>query len=346
MEAGMTAPQRQADNEPSEASSSGSKDRAGRGRLADLAPRYALVAAFLLAIAVFGALRPEAFLSMSNARSILDQAAPLLIVAVGLTVLLTMQEFDLSFAAMIGMLGGLTVVLMRDAGLAWPIAALLGIGAGALAGAFNGFLVAYLGGASFITTLAMGTVFTGLEFLITEQETIFEGVPVGFNELSQGRFLFDFTNEVFIAAAIAVIGWLFLHHAETGRYMHAIGSNPEAARLSGVSTRRLRLIGFVIVGAAAGVTAVMLTSIATATSPQQGLPYLLPAFAAVFLGSAVFKLGVFNVPGTVLGVLFLGVIQTGLAMLNLEASIINIVQGGILVTAVLLSLSRANRARS
>jgi ribose/xylose/arabinose/galactoside ABC-type transport system permease subunit len=311
------------------------------GKLGEIAPSYALVVAFFALIAFFGIERPHAFLSINNAKAILDQAAPLLIVAVGLTILLTMQEFDLSFAAMIGMVAGLVVVLMRDQGISWQLAAVIGVAAGALAGGFNGFLVSYLKGASFITTLAMGTVFTGVEFLITKQENIYEGVPISFAEFAQGRSIFGLSNEIYYAAIIAVLGWLFLQHSETGRYMHAIGSNPEAARLSGVPVRRLRWWGFVILGLTAGFVAVLLTSTATASSPQMGAPYLLPAFAAVFLGSAVFKLGVFNIPGTVLGVLLLGVIETGLSMLSLQTSIINIVQGGILVVAVLMSLARS-----
>lgn len=341
MDASTTATPNVPDAEPSRPQGRSPRERSSGQRFLDVAPRYALVAAFLIAVAFFGIMRPDSFLTIDNLKSILDQAAPLLIIAVGLTILLTMQEFDLSFAAIIGMVGGLTVVLMRDQGLDWQVAALIGIAAGALAGAFNGFLVSYLKGASFITTLAMGTVYTGLEFLITDQENIFEGVPISFADLAQGRSILDLSNQIYFAAIIAVVGWLFLQHSETGRYMHAIGSNPEAARLSGVPVRRLRLWGFVILGIAAGIVAILLTSTATASSPQQGASYLLPAFAAVFLGSAVFKLGTFNIPGTVLGVLFLGVIQTGLSMLSLENSIINIVQGGILVTAVLLSLSRS-----
>jgi ribose transport system permease protein len=310
-------------------------------RLLDLAPSYALVAAFIAMLVFFSLMRPDSVPTVDNLRAVLNQAAPLLIIAAGLTVLLTMQEFDLSFASMISMLGGLTVVLMRDQGFSWEVAALCGILGGAVAGALNGFLVAVLKGGSFITTLAMGTVFIGVQFLLTNQENIYEGVPISFSNLAQGHTIFNLANQVYFAAIIAIIGWIYLQHSETGRYMHAIGSNPEASRLSGINVRKLRIYGFVIVGITAGIVAVLLTSTATASSPEQGAPYLLPAFASVFLGSAVFKLGTFNMPGTVLGVLFLEVIQTGLAMLNLQDSIINIVQGGILVTAVLMSVSRS-----
>jgi ribose transport system permease protein len=130
---------------------------------------------------------------------------------------------------------------------------------------------------------------------------------------------------------------VLLERTEIGRYMYAIGGNSEAARLSGVRVRSLRLLGFVIVAFSAAVVGLLLTSQSASYAPNLGISYLLPAFAAVFLGAAVFRPGEFNVLGTVIGVLFLGVIQTGLTMLNLQTYMINLVQGGILITAVLVS---------
>jgi ribose transport system permease protein len=207
---------------------------------------------------------------------------------------------------------------------------------GIAAGGVNGFLVAYLGGPSFIITLAMGTVLTGVEFALTDQKTIFSGVAQGYADIGQNSFL-GLNNMVWIAAVIAVILWALLDRTEVGRYMYAIGGNPEAARLAGIRTRFLRLLGFVVVGLAAAVVGVLISSQSGAYSPSPGLSFLLPAFAAAFLGSAVFRPGEFNIPGTVIGVLFLGVIQTGLTMLNLETYVINLVQGGVLISAVLLS---------
>ncbi len=99
----------------------------------------------------------------------------------------------------------------------------------------------------------------------------------------------------------------------------------------------LRILGFVIVGVSASVVGILITSVAGSYSPNGGTSYLLPAFAAVFLGAAVFRPGEFNVPGTMVGVLFLGVIQTGLIMLDFETYVVNLVQGGILIGAVLIS---------
>ncbi len=305
-------------------------------RLNSIVSRYGLLLAFAVMIIFFSLAKPDAFPTTANLKSILTAAAPALIVAAGLTVPLVMQDFDLSFGAMIGLAGGAAVVLMAQDGWAWQLAVLVALGLGLGAGLANGFLIAYLGGSSFIITLAMGTVLVGLEYVFTDQKTIFSGVPQGYVDIGQGEFL-GLNNQIWIAAVIAIVLWVVLDQTELGRYMYAIGGNPEAARLSGVRIRRIRVTGFVIVALSASIVGILLTSQAASSVPNTGVPYLLPAFAAVFLGSAVFRPGEFNIPGTVVGVLFLGVIQTGLTMLQLETFVINLVQGGILIVAVLVS---------
>ena len=144
-------------------------------------------------------------------------------------------------------------------------------------------------------------------------------------------------NQVWIAVVACAAVWLTLERTEPGRYMYAIGSNAEAARLAGLNTRALRISGFVVVAVSAAVVGVMLASLTSSYTPNIGPPYLLPGYAAVFLGAAAFRPGQFNIAGSVVGVLFLGVIQTGLTMLNLQTYVINLVQSAILVAAVLLS---------
>jgi ribose transport system permease protein len=305
-------------------------------RLSSVLSRYGLLLAFVIMIIAFSLAKPDAFPTTDNLKSILTAAAPALIIAAGLTVPLVMQDFDLSFGSMIGLAGGAAVVLQSQDGWAWGIALLVALGLGLAVGVANGFLIAYLGGSSFIITLAMGTVLVGIEYAFTDQKTIFSGVAQGYVDIGQGEFL-GLNNQIWIAAGIAIVLWVLLDQSELGRYMYAIGGNPEAARLSGVRIRRIRLTGFVIVALCAAIVGILLTSQAASSVPNTGVPYLLPAFAAVFLGSAVFRPGEFNIPGTVVGVLFLGVIQTGLTMLQLETFVINLVQGGILIVAVLVS---------
>ncbi|MCK9250409.1 MAG: ABC transporter permease [Solirubrobacteraceae bacterium] len=298
--------------------------------------RYGVIVAFALIIVIFSIARPETFPTTENLQAILANAAAAMIIATGLTVLLVIGDFDLSFGSMISLAGGAAVILMANHGVAWPVALLVGILLGVAGGAVNGLLTAYFGGSSFIITLAMGTVLTGVEFAITDQKTIFEGVDPSFASIAQNEFL-GLSNMFWIAAAIAAILWLFLDKTEAGRYMYAIGGNPEAARLAGIRTKFLRLVAFVIVAVTAAIVGLLLSSNSGSYSPSFGASFLLPAFAAAFLGSAMLRPGQFNIPGTVIGVLFLGVIQTGLTMLNLQTFVINLVQGAILIAAVLLS---------
>jgi len=310
--------------------------RPRRSRLASLASRYGLLGAFALSVLAFSLARPEAFPTWRNAESILTLAAPSLIMAVGLTVVLVMQDFDLSFGGMIGLAGGAAVAFMVTNGWPWGIAVIAILLLGALAGVISGFMVAGLGGSSFIITLAMGTVLTGVEYALSSQDTVYSGFPQGYVDIASKELL-GLSNQIWIAAVIGIGLWILLDRSEIGRYMYAIGGNSEAARLSGVRVVPLRILGFVIVGVSASVVGILITSVAGSYSPNGGTSYLLPAFAAVFLGAAVFRPGEFNIPGTMVGVLFLGVIQTGLIMLDFETYVVNLVQGSILIGAVLIS---------
>jgi ribose transport system permease protein len=301
-----------------------------------LLARYGLLGALFVAIVVFCIARPDSFATIDNLKSVLTQSSLPLIIAAGLTIVLVMEDFDLSFGSMIGLGSAVAVALMVKSGVSWPIALLAALAAGLIVGAVNGFIIAYLGGSSFIITLAMGTILSGLEFAITGQSTLYEGISHSYSAIAQNTIL-GFSNEIWIAAAIALLVWMLLDFTELGRYMYAIGGNPEAARLAGIRTKALRLSGFMLVGLAAAICGVLLSSQTQSFNPNSGAQYLLPAFAAVFLGSAVFRPGQFNLPGTVVGVLFLGVIQTGLTMLSLQTYMINLVQGAILIAAVMMS---------
>jgi ribose transport system permease protein len=314
------------------------RSRAEIGRLARaVIARYGLAVILIAVVAAFSLARPHTFATLNNARTILDQAAPALVLGAGLTVVLVMQDFDLSFGSMIGLANGLVVVLIVTGHVGWPVAIAITLLAGVAGGLVNGLLVAGIGGSSFVVTLAMGTAFTGLEYAVTGQKEIFQGLPPAFLSTGQHASALGLNNQVWVALAVCLALWGMLQRTEAGRYMHAIGGNAEAAALAGVPTRALRAAGFVIVALAAAVVGILLSALTASYTPNIGPPYLLPGYAAVFLGAAAFRPGQFNLPGTVVGVLLLGVIQTGLTMLGLQTFVINLVQAAILVCAVVLS---------
>jgi len=304
--------------------------------------RLGVVLAFGLMFLAFTLARPHTFPTVENMKSILTTAAPQMIVALGLTVVLVMRDFDLSIGSMVGLADGAAMAMMSYHHVAWGWALALALALGVGAGLVNGFLVAVLGGNSFIMTLAMATILTGIEYAFTSQSTIFSGAAPGYVEIASTKSL-GLSNQVWIALGIGAVLWVLLDATESGRFMYAIGGNPEAARLSGIRTRTLRVAGFVVVGLTAAVVGILISSAGGGYTPNPGQYLLLPAYAGAFLGAACFRPGEFNIPGTVVGVVFLGTIQTGLTLLNLQTYLVNLVQGAILVVAVLLSLAARRR---
>ena len=304
--------------------------------------RGGVLIAFGVMILGFSLARPNTFPTWLDAKSIVTAAAPEMIVALGLTVVLVMRDFDLSVGSMVGLADGAAVSVMAQHHIAWPVAVLVGLGLGVAAGLFTGLLVAILGGNSFIMTLGMATILTGVEYAFTGQATIFQGFAHGFVKIGADSWL-GINNQVWISLVIALILWVLLDATEIGRFMYAIGGNEEAARLSGIRTRTLRITGFVIVAFSAAIVGILLASAGAGYTPNPGQYLLLPAYAGAFLGAACFRPGEFNIPGTVVGVLFLGTIATGLTLLNLQTYLINLVQGAILIVAVLISTVATRR---
>ncbi len=328
---------------PEPPTASGARSARLRELVRSALARGGVLIAFAIMIGAFSLARPETFPTLDNAESILLNAAPGMIIALGLTVVLAMGDFDLSIGSMVGLAAGAAVAMMVDNGFDWRLVIVLVLGIGAIVGVANGFLVAVLGGNSFIMTLGMATILTGVEYAFTSQAVVFQGVPPQYVEIGAGEWL-GISHQIWIALVVAVVLWVMLDATEPGRFMYAIGGNPEAARLSGIRTRTLRIVGFVIVALAATVVGILISSAGGGYTPNPGQYLLLPAYAGAFLGAACFRPGEFNIPGTVVGVLFLGTIATGLTLLNLQTYLINLVQGAILVVAVLLSTVAARRA--
>lgn len=306
-----------------------------RRRIVSWVARLAVPTAIVLLTIGFGAARPQTFLSYSNFTSILVESAPPAILAAGLTVILAMGDFDLSIGSMLGLGGASAVALMQLHHLAWGWALLI---AGLLAvatGLVNGIFVAYLGTSAFITTLAMGTVLLGVEYVFTNQQTLY-GVSGAYLRIAQSVPAWQISVQVWIALGVVLALFILLEQTELGRYMYAVGGSREAARLSGLPVRRYLTLGFIIAALAAALAGILVTSYNGSSTPDAGVPYLLPAYAAAFLGSTTFRPGQFNIAGTTLAVLFLGELESGLTMLQFSTSLIDIIQGGILVLAMLL----------
>jgi ribose transport system permease protein len=309
-----------------------------RALLLKHAARYGVPLAIVATFAVFSLLRPDSFFTALTIKGILRDCVPLMVAALGITTVLAMNDYDLSTGGLVSLCATTVVVLLSSdwVGMNWMLAIVVTIAVGGACGLVNGVLIAYVRLPSFILTIASGTVFAGLGLQIVHSQSVFQGIPASFVNLASGTFL-GFSHQVFIGIGVLAVAQTVLRHTELGRYMYAIGGNPEAARLSGVRVSLLRAVGFGLVGVAAAIAGILINSAAGAANPNTGIGLLLPAYAAAFLGSSMFRVGTFTPLGTALGALYLQMIGTGLTILSLPGPVVQMIQGGILVAAILVS---------
>ena len=271
-------------------------------------------------------------------KSILRDCVPLLVVALGITCVLVQNQFDLSVGGLTSLCATIVIVLLSTSyvGMPYQLAIVATLVIGALLGLANGLLVAYAGMNAFIITIASGTIFTGFGLFIVDSQSVYTGIDPGYVEIANGT-LFGLSNQVYIGAAVLIIVNVLLRGTYVGRYMYAVGGNPEAARLTGLRVRALQASGFAAVGLGAAIGAILLTSLAGAGNPNTGAGLFLPAYAAAFLGSSIYRIGLFTPIGTALGAVYLQIVGTGLTILNLSGDLVIIIQGSILAGAVAIS---------
>jgi ribose transport system permease protein len=305
---------------------------------------YAVPLVWVGVCALFALLRPGTFATAANAQTILGSQTVLLVLALGLTVVLVSGDFDLSIGATLGFSGMLTAAL--DVNHRWPVglAVAVALGAGLLIGLVNAALVVVLGVDAFIATLGLGTLVSGVSYALTNYQIV-SGVSPGLVTVVTRRS-FGLPLGFFYAIAVAVLAWYCLRYTAAGRRLAFIGANREAARLTGLPVKRLRVTAFVVSGVLAALAGVLLTGTLGSADPNNGAAFLLPAFAAAFLGSTTIRPGSFNPWGTVAAVYFLATGITGLQLMGLAQWIQQIFYGGSLVLAVTFATLAARRQAS
>jgi len=318
-------------------SGSGARPRARRGS-PDFWPKYTLVFVLLLVVLIFSVAKPETFPTYTNLVSILSSQTVLLTLALGALFPLVAGEFDLSVGFALGFTAMVLAVLAGQEGVPLVPAILIAIVAGGVIGGVNAFLVIRLRVNAFIATLASGTVLQGLTLWISGGQ-VAANLPDGISEIGRTRIA-DMPVLVFVAGLLAIVVGLVLAKTAWGRYLYATGLGREAARLSGVKTGVLLAAAFILSGLMAGVAGVMQTAILGAANPDVGAQYLLPVFAAGFLGATAIRPGRFNVGGTVLALLLLAVGIAGLTQLGAPLWVSPVFNGLALIIAVALAVRR------
>lgn len=294
-------------------------------------PRFGSVIVLVLLIIYFGVATRGNMLSLGSITSILNQISVLGVLSLGLTVCLIIGQFDLSIGWNASLSGMVATGLMSVNSVPTPLAILAAIGVGVLVGLVNGLVVTFLRVNALLATLAMGSVLGGL--ISWYSVSPFLNLPADFTALGQ-TVIFHIPSPAIVMAVLGVLLWVFLQQTPPGRWMYAIGGNEEAARVAGVRIRPIQILGFIVCGVCASVSGILLAAQLGSGQPTGAVGLLLSAFAAAFLGSATWREGEFHIAGTVVGVLVLGVVFSGLALTNAPYFLKDIATGLILILAV------------
>jgi ribose transport system permease protein len=303
-------------------------------------PAELVLLVFLGALVLWFTVNSPFFLSFGNFRNILLSVAVLGVLAMPSTLLLVSGNFDLSVASAAAFSGMLFALYGADHGYGSAIVVALAAGLGI--GILNGFLVARVGINSIITTLGTLSVFRGLAKLLSNGQTIRLD---GFVALGSGSTV-GIPNPVIALAVVFGVLYVTMRYTVFGRSVYAIGSSPQAARLSGIRSQRNLFIVFALTGLLAGFAGLILTSQLRAASPIAGLGLELSVVAAVILGGASLAGGRGTVVGTLLGVLILGTLNNGLTITNISSFWQEVVSGVVLILAVGLDQLRLRLGRS
>jgi Ribose/xylose/arabinose/galactoside ABC-type transport systems, permease components len=325
-------------DEKSQAVTESQPDEGGRrswlnGKLVEAC---ALPMAWMVVIIVFGAIKPDTFLTQANFSSILASQAVLVVVTLGLMVVLTGGDYDLSVASVVGLSSMLIAILNVNEG--WPVgwAILVALATGLFVGFVNGFFVVLLEVDSLIVTLGMSTFVSGIVLWISNSNTI-SGISESLVKPVIIWRIFNVPVEFYYAIILALVVWYVYRYTPTGRRLLVVGRSRDVARLSGIRVGAVRWGALMVSGVVAAFGGILYTGTSGSAGPTGGLELLLPAFAAAFLGATTISPGRFNAWGTVIAVYFLVTGITGLQLLGAQNYVQDLFYGGALILAVSFS---------
>jgi ribose transport system permease protein len=319
----------------------------GRGGVLGLARRHTILILIVVLFALFSILAPSTFPTIANLQGLAVGQSVSALLALSVLLVVVIGEFDLSVGYILGFSAVVTAQLAGGFGVPAALAIIVGLIAGGLFGLLSGTLVARLKVNSLIATLGVGLAVSGLSVGVSGGQTLSSNIPAAITGLARTPIL-GVQSVVWIVVIIAVIMYIVLVKTPAGRKLYATGGSETVARMVGIRVRLIKILVFVTAGVIAGIAGVLQLGLSGAANPTYGSNLLLPAFAAVFLGSTTVRPGFFNVWGTMLAVVLLAVGFSGLSLLGVPFWVEPVFDGLALIIGVLLSRwnVRAARARS
>ena len=299
----------------------------------------------IIVIGIFLSFASPYFLKANNFVNIGNQIAINLIIAVGMTLVITSGGIDLSVGANVALTGIVVALYFSIAGdnpYMVFLGLLLGVVIGSGIGLVNGFIINQLNVPPFITTLGTMVAFRGLALVLSNGRGLY-GMPKGFESVFAGFVWGGIPKPVIAAIVTAVIGVFLLNHTTLGRYIKALGGNEQCVRVNGINIKRIKIIIYALGGAMASISGLALTSMMNAAEPIAGNFYELDAIAVVVMGGTNLMGGKGTVVGTILGALLLGVVRNGLNIMRVPPNYHQLVVGAIILAAVIAGSRKSSR---
>ncbi len=303
--------------------------------------QYVIYVGFLLIFAIFAViLRDDGFTSPSNLFNIVQQSAPITVMAVGMVFVLTSGEIDLSIGSTVAVAALLAAVVLRD--WPWPLGVAAGLAAGAAIGGLNGALVAYGRLPSFLVTLATMGVFAG----VARRMTALQSVPIE-NDIFNGIFgsgsLFGLPSLIIWTVVAVAVGYFVFRQTRYGAHIHATGDSARAARATGIKVLRVRFSVLVLSGVLAALAGILYAGRLHGARYTLGETDLLTVIAAVIVGGTRLNGGAGSIVGALIGSLMMSMLNNGLILMGYQPSDQMIARGLIILIAVALTLREPNR---
>lgn len=307
--------------------------------LFDFFYKYGTILTIIMLIAVFALANPS-FIQSNNIINILRSISIVTIIAIGITISLTVDGFDLSVGSVASMSNAIVISMFVWFSQDTLTAIVAALGASLIVGAFNSFMIVKLRIPDMLLTLASMFIIQGIALTYTKGATVSQNMV-----MPDGTFATGVISPVF--AKIGQVPWIilimviivlathiFLTYTKHGRYMYIIGGNKEAARLSGIQVNKYKVIAYLLSALFAAIGGIVLASRVMTAEINSGSSYLMDGVAAAFIGTSVLGAGKPNAFGTFIGAVLIGILQNGLVMMSVPYYAMDIVKGAVLALAL------------
>ncbi|OUZ08738.1 ABC transporter permease [Bacillus pumilus] len=310
--------------------------------LFDFFYRYGTILTIVVLIVVFAAANP-AFLQTGNIINILRSISIVTIIAVGLTISLAVNGFDLSVGSVATLSNAIVISMFVWFSQNPLIAILSALAAALIVGLLNALMIVKMKIPDMLMTLAMMFIIQGLAQTYTKGATISENmvlpdgtfstgtIPAFFSKIGQVPYI------ILLMAVIVLFAHIFMTYTKHGRFMYIIGGNKEAARLSGIHVNKYKIAAYLLSALFAAIGGIVLASRVMTAEINAGTPYLMDGVAAAFIGFSVMGAGKPNAFGTFIGAVLIGILQNGLVMMSVPYYAMDIVKGSVLALALALT---------